>query len=146
MCQPDYQDDASIANDDRLYRRIHLSQLVRDEDTGLARVSSGAFRDKDLSVNIESVLQNEGKSAPACLQNHLAHKLMSLTAVEARQHRQCVCRDPLPHDLSHGLVFGSKSNRRILEGLRDSAKWMIPSEAPLYVDVLQEKRANGIPD
>lgn len=144
MCQVAYQDDPTITNEDRLFRRVHLTQVVRDDDTGLARVSSGAFRDKELSVNIESILVNEGKSPAACLHGYLVHQLVSVTAGEARQYSQTVCRDPLPNDLSHGLIAGSKNNRRILEGLRDSAKWIVPAEAPPFEIVLAEKQALGL--
>jgi hypothetical protein len=146
MCNPVYEDDPTIANEDRLFRRIHLTQLVRDDDTGFARVSSGAFRDRELSINIESILLGEGKTSTACLQNYLVHKLVSITAGVARRLQQAVCRDPLPDDLSHGLVCGAKNNRRVHEGLRDSADWVIPASAPSYADILQEKRAHGIPE
>ena len=42
---------------------------------------------------------------------------MSLTAADARQFSQAVCRDPLPTDQSHGLVYGSKNNTRSAIGL-----------------------------
>lgn len=145
MCQPAYQDDASIADEDRLFRRIHLTQIVKDDDTGLARISSGAFRDTELSINLESVLLNNGQTPSYCLQNHLTHKLAAITAREARQFQQDVCRDPLPNDPSHGLVCGSKNSRRVHSGLTDAAKWVIPAQAPSYSDILQEKRGHGIP-
>ncbi len=144
MCQPLYRDDASIADEDRLFRRIHLTQIVKDDDTGLARISSGAFRDKELSVNIESVLLSDGKVPGHCLRNYLTHKLAAITAGEARQYQQAVCRDPLPHDPSHGLVWGSKNSRRVHLGLTDAATWVIPGQAPLYDDILHEKRAHGV--
>jgi hypothetical protein len=141
-----YQDDASIADEDRLFRRIHLTQIVKDDDTGLARISSGAFRDKELSVNIESVLLNDGKEPRHCLRSYLIHKLASITAGGARQYQQVVCRDPLPDDPSHGLVWGSKNSRRVHVGLTDAATWVIPDQAPLYSDILREKRAHGVPE
>jgi hypothetical protein len=61
MSLPDFTDDPSIAESERLLRRIHLKQIVKDEDTGLARISSGAFRDKELSVDIEKVLVSHGE-------------------------------------------------------------------------------------
>lgn len=122
MCQPARQDDASIANEDPLFRRIHLTQIVKDDDTGLARISTGAFRDKELSINIESILLGDGKIPEHCLQTYLTHKLAAITAGEARQYQQAVCPDPLPHDPSHGLVYGSKNNRRIHSGLTAAAK------------------------
>jgi hypothetical protein len=83
MPQPVYQDDASIRDEERLFRRVHLSQLVRDDDTGLARVSSGVFKNKELSVNIESILVKTGSSPGACLHNYRAHRLVSITAGSA---------------------------------------------------------------
>jgi hypothetical protein len=145
MSQRAHHNDPSIVDGDRLFRRIHLTQLVKDDDTGLARISTGAFRDRELSINIESILWNEGKTAENCLEGHTAHSLVSITAGAARRHNQVVCSDPLPFDLSHGLVCGPKNNRRIQEGLRDSADWVIPVEAPSYANVLQQKITQGIP-
>jgi hypothetical protein len=144
MTPPIYQDDALIRDGERLFRRVHLTQLVKDEDTGLARVSSGAFKDKELSVNIESVLANAGNTAEACLQSHKAHKLISITAGNARQFNQAVCRDPLLGDPSHGLVCGSKNRSSIHDGLRAAAAWVIPPIAPPYDEIEAEKRAQGI--
>jgi len=130
MSPPHYQDDASIRDEERLFRRFHLMLLVRDDDTGLARVSSGAFKDKELSIQIESVLAENGGSADSCLRGHDAHRLVSITAGNARQFNQAVCRDPLPEDPSHGLVCGSKNSKTVHEGLRVSAIWVIPETAP----------------
>lgn len=141
MRQRVYEDDSAIFDGVRLFRRIHLRQIVKDEDTGLALVSSGAFRDKDLSANIETILQEDGHTPEYCLRNRNEHKLMSLTAGEARQYQQAVCRDPVPDDRSHGLVHGNKNNRRIHTGLRDAAAWVIPPEAPSYESILQEVQA-----
>lgn len=98
MSQPVYDDDLSIRDEERLFRRVHVAQLVRDDDTGLVRVSSGVFKDKELSINIESLLVGAGNSAEACLQNHKAHKLISITAGDARRFDQTVCRDPLAQE------------------------------------------------
>lgn len=146
MCKPAHPDDPTITNEERLFHRVHLTQLVPDDDTGFARVSSGAFRHKELSINIESVLQSEGKTASACLKGNPANKLVSLTAGAARQHHQTVCRDPDPlnDNLSHGLICGSKNSSRVHEGLRDAADWVIPAQAPPYTDILAEKRALGM--
>jgi len=140
MAQNDYQDDASILGEDKLFRRVHITQLVRDDDTGLARVSSGVFKDRELSINIESVLSNAGIAVEACLQTHRTHKLISITAEIGRQFNQAVCRDPLPGDVSHGLVCGSKNTKSVHEGLRTAAIWEIPISAPLYEEVEAERR------
>lgn len=138
MSPPVYQDDASIRDEERLFRRVHIAQLVRDDDTGLTRISSGVFKDRELSINIESVLQDSGFTAEACLQNHNAHKLVSIAAGKARGFGQAICHDPLPDDLSHGLVYGSKNSRSIHDGLRSAASWVIPPDPPRYEDVQAE--------
>jgi hypothetical protein len=135
MCEIPRQDDTSIVDEDRLFRRIHPAHVVKDDDTGLARVSTAAFKDQELSINIESVLRSEGKTAEVCLQNYPKYKLVAITAGEARQYQQIVCRDPLPENLSHGLVCGSKKSNRIHNGLRALAKWVVPAQPPLFVDI-----------
>jgi hypothetical protein len=144
MSPPVFEDNTSISGDERLFRRVHLSHLVRDDDTGFARVSSVVFRDKELSVIIESVLMSSDGSVESCLNGSVAHKLVSITAHDARQFNQAVCRDPLPGDLSHGLVYGSKNARRIHDGLRSVAAWVIPTGAPRYEEVEAERRMLGI--
>jgi hypothetical protein len=146
MCQTARHDDPTITNEERLLRRVPLYQIVKDEDTGYARISSGAFKEKELSVNLESVLLGGGGTVDACLQKHQGYKLVSLTAGQVRQLQQIVCPDPEPPDnVSHGLVCGSKNSRRVHEGLRDSAQWVIPPQAPLYADIAQEKKLLGMP-
>jgi hypothetical protein len=140
-----YEDDPSIPAGERLFRRIHLKQIVKDEDTGLARVSSGAFRDKDLSINIETILREHGCDASHCLLGRQEHKLVSITAAISRGLNQVVCKDPLEGDPSHGLVYGSKSSRRVHEGLRSASVWEIPNRAPLYEVIREEKLALGYP-
>lgn len=144
MCQTEYQNDPSIADSERLFRRIHLKQIVKDEDTGLARISSGAFRDKDLSVDIESILLSMGEAPTYCLQNQTAFKLVCFTAGQARQLQQLVCRDPQPHNSAHGIVYGSKNSRRVHDGLSRLAQWVIPVEAPQYADIEAEKHKLGM--
>jgi hypothetical protein len=144
MSLPVHQDDASILDDERLFRRVHLSQLVKDDDTGLARVSSGVFKNKELSVNIESILVKTGSSPGECLHNYRVHKLISIKAGSARRLSQAVCRDPLPDDPSHGLVYGSKNSKSIHDGLRAAAMWEIPPTAPPFEDIEAEKRILGL--
>ena len=143
MSQTDCKDDASIQDEDRLFRRVHITQLVRDDNTGFARISSGVFKDKDLSINIESVLISAGSSPESCLRNHKAHKLISITAGNGRPFNQAICRDPLPGEPSHGLVYGSKNAKSIHDGLRVVAAWVIPMAAPTNEEIEVEKRKMG---
>lgn len=144
MSPPVYQDNTSIRDEEKLFRRIHLAQLVRDDDTDSVRVSTAAFRDEDLSVNIESVLTESGCTPEACLRNHHCHRLVSLAAGDTRRLNQSLCHDPLPDDLSHGLIYGLKKNRQIQIGLSAAAIWVIPGTAPRYEDIEAEKRILGI--
>jgi hypothetical protein len=144
MSQPVFQDDTTIGDEERLFRRVPVIQLVPDEDTGLARVSSCAFRDRELSVYIESVLTESGRSAESCLRNYDVHKLVSITAANARQFNQAVCRNPLPEEPSHGLVYGSKNNSKISRGLSSLAAWVIPPAPLRNEELILEKRRLGI--
>ena len=144
MSLPEHMDDPSIADDERLFRRIHLKQIVKDEDTGLARISSGAFRDRELSVDIEKVLQSQGEEISFCLKGQRACKLVYLMAGSARQFQQAVFHDPTPENPAHGIVYGSKNNKRVSEGLRDSAIWAIPAQAPPYAELEAEGRGLGL--
>ena len=53
-------DDPNILDEERLFRRIHLSHMV-EGDGGKSEVSSAAFRDTELSVNLEGVMQAAGR-------------------------------------------------------------------------------------
>jgi hypothetical protein len=143
MSPPVFQDNASICDEERLFRRIHITQLVKDGDSGLVRVSSAAFRDQELSVHLEPELEREGNSAETCLRNHRNHKLVFIAAGDARRFGQSVCRDPLPEDHSHGLVYGPKKRGTIDEGLRAASAWVVPPSPPRLSDILLEKRNLG---
>ena len=131
MCQQAYRDDLEITDETRLFRRVHPTQLVRDDDTGFSRVSSGVFRDQELSIDIESVLVLHNETAEYCLRNYPDHKLVSLMARDGRNHQQSVCHDPQFDNPSHGLIYGTKTGR-IRDSLRDAALWVIPPLAPTH--------------
>jgi hypothetical protein len=105
-----WQDNESIPHEEILFRRVHLTFLVPDEDTGLARVSSGAFKDPEMSVNIASALFSIGSSVEMCIAGYPNQRLVALTAGDARSFGQSICRDPLPDDLSHGVVYGQRTD------------------------------------
>jgi hypothetical protein len=128
-----YQNDPAITNESRLFRRIHPSQLVWDDETGLARVSSGAFRDLDLSISIEAILTIHELTFEHCLALFQNYKLVSLTAQNGRDNQQIVCSDPTEDEPSHGLIFGTKTSR-VRNNLRDASKWIIPPQAPQRAD------------
>jgi hypothetical protein len=139
-----FEDNASIRDDENLFRRIHLLHLVPDEDTGLARISSGAFKQREMSVNLESALRQSGKGLEACLIGYPRQRLCSIKAGAARNCSQAICHDPLPDDLSHGVVYGIK-NGRIPDRLRARAEWALPPVPPPYAEIEEEKRSAGLP-
>ena len=138
------QDDPTIDGDVKLFRRIHLTQIVEDGDTGNARVSSGAFRDKELSVNIEQLLIAEGYEPDHCLRKHPHHKLVAFKTGAARALGQSVYGDPQADDQSHGIVDGNKNRKKIHDGLREASIWVIPPAAPKYETIQQEKIDLGL--
>jgi hypothetical protein len=122
------EDDRTILDDERLFRRIHSQQLVPDENSGKLRISSGAFRDRELSVFIESVLRNTDRSPVDTVAKHPSHSLVAIRAGFARQNAQRVLRDSEPDEPAHGLVYGNKN--KCAAELARSAEWIIPDAAP----------------
>jgi hypothetical protein len=124
-----FDNDPTIAGNERLLRRIHPQQLVPDErNAGKRRVSSGAFRDEELSIVIESTLLKSGRQPIDLLQAYERYSLVAITAAKARSHDQSVARDPIPDEPAHGVVFGRK--KKCAGSLADSASWVVPSDAP----------------
>jgi len=124
-----FANDPTIMDVERLFRRIHPSQLVPDERTpGKRRISSGAFRNEELSIAIESTVATSGRQSPDVLRNYPDHALVAITAGKARSHNQKVARDPEPDEPAHGVVFGKKRN--CASALAESAEWIVPTSAP----------------
>ena len=142
MRQPVCQDDQTIEDGERLLRRVPASQIVRDDDTGKARISSGAFCDRELSVDIEAIFLKTGKRLDDYLLNFPGFRLVCVSAGCVRHHGQAVCRDPLPDNPAHALVCGSKNNKQVRNGLRDCADWVVPSEPPDYEVIERETLSN----
>ena len=95
-----------------------------------------------MSINIDSALKNEGQKPEACLIGFPGQRLVSMQAGVARKYQQAICRDPLPGEISHGLVYGNK-NGRVPDKLRDAASWEIPAVPPAYDEVEKQKLATG---
>ena len=115
-----YADDPSIPHDERLFRRINITHVV-ERDADKTEVSSAAFRDDELSVNLESVMKSACRPPEDALRNSPNDLLMSVTAGVCRDHEQKVGPDPTPEEPAHGYVFGKKS-KAIRRALRDVAQ------------------------
>ena|ERR1043166_372743 len=106
----DSRDDPSIPNTDRLFRRVRTNQLFT-EANGSQRPTSAVFKNTELSVNIESLMVNQGRPPEDTLAKFPNDYLTSITAANVREHRYPIVRDTdPPNDPAHGLVLGKKSN------------------------------------
>ena len=124
-----FEDDPSIPEDERLLRRIPRSWVDWDEH-GNAAISSAAFKDEELSVNLESGMAGDGRPLRDAILNYPGYGLAAVTAGHARSLNQAVARDPLPEDPAHGVVYGQKKRSGIAGKLRDGAIWVVSPVQP----------------
>ncbi|MCY3955042.1 MAG: hypothetical protein OXF47_03485 [Nitrospira sp.] len=107
MSYDEIQDDTTIPDNERLWRRVFPSAIHTDEETYERRAQSGAFRDYrgPLSVDIASLTTQEASLAK--------RRDMCLAEFSAKAVRNAGCkirRDPLPGDLAHALIYGTHRN------------------------------------
>ena len=119
-----FEDDPSIPGDERLLRRIPRTWLAWDEHGNLA-ISSAAFKDEELSVNLESVMARNGRPPADAIRNYAGYGLAAITAAHARSLNQVVARDPQPEESAHGVVCGRKNRGGVGSKLRDGAVWVV---------------------
>jgi hypothetical protein len=126
-----FEDDPSIPGDERLFRRIPRTWVNWDEN-GNPAISSAAFRDEELSVNLESVMVRNGHPPADAIRNYLGYGLAAITAAHARSLNQAVARDPQPEEPAHGVVYGPKKRGGVGGKLRDGAVWVV---TPLQAEI-----------
>jgi hypothetical protein len=123
-----YADDPTIRDDANLLRRISPNHFVFDETRGVVRPSSAAFADhpngSPMSVVLAEVVRREGRLLESLLSNFPGYALASITARVARECGQAVCRDPLPDESGHAVVFGTKS-RAVKRRMAQASAWEI---------------------
>ena len=119
-----FEDDPSIADEERLFRRIPRTWIDWDDD-GNAAISSAAFKDEELSINIESVMIRDGRLPADAVHQYPGYGLAAITAAHARSLNQVVARDPIEEEPAHGVVYGQKKRGGIAGKLRDGASWVI---------------------
>lgn len=124
MAEHARQDDPTIPNEDRLFRRVSIEQLVQEPD-GSRRPSSAVFKDAELSVNIESLMVQQGRTPEDTLKNYPRHYLTSITAEQVREHGHPIVKDTdPPHDPAHGLVLGKKKGS-FANAMVRAHKWIV---------------------
>jgi hypothetical protein len=119
-----FEDDPSIPADERLFRRIPRTWVNWDEH-GNAAIPSAAFKEPELSVNLESVMVRDQRPPADAIRNYAGYGLAAITAAHARSLNQAVARDPQPEEPAHGVVYGQKKRSGVGGKLRDGATWVV---------------------
>ena len=113
---PERQNDESISNSERLWRRIHPSQI--NWETYPPRVSSGAFNTTDgMSVSIASETTIE-----ALTKNYPEDCVVEFDVGFARSLGCIVVREPTTEDLAHALIWGPRSRGRLQQAQKDALR------------------------
>lgn len=94
------EDDASIADEDQLWRRIPPSFIVPDKNTGDLRPSSQAFNDSSdghpMSVYVAALVVASGRSAEDLLGAYIGFSMVRFEVGLARSLKLGVTREPDP--------------------------------------------------
>jgi hypothetical protein len=103
--------DGAIPDDAGLLRRIHPTQITDDQNLGRKRPMTGAFTDKEMSVDAEPILRQHGLDLSFSLRNWPGFSLARFRAGAARAKGLSVVHDPCPEDQpdnpAHTLVIGA---------------------------------------
>ena len=125
---PDLLDDPAISDASALWRRVHPSWIVRDDNRGGMRLSSAAFDDSadgsPLSVLIAEVVLQTKRTAQAVLADFDGYALAATTAGNARKQGQGIAATPEPDEPAHASVFGPKT-KSIKRVMAKDATWVI---------------------
>lgn len=103
-----------ILDDDRLWRRIHPTQT--QEDGGRRRVTSAAFTDERLSVDLARIQEHYTRT----LIGYSGYGVAEIQAGFARSLGQQVIHRPLAENPAHSQIEGRKS-RSVARSLAKAA-------------------------
>lgn len=124
MAEDTRRDDPSIANTDRLFRRVPPHQLI-GEPGDLPRPSSAVFKNPELSVNIESLMIEQARAPEDTLTGYDGQFLCSIGAGQVREFGHSVVKDiEPPNDPAHGLVLGKKSGS-FANAMVRACRWIV---------------------
>lgn len=119
-----HQDDGSIPDTDRLFRRVPPNQLVTLDD-GSYRPSSSVFKHDKMSVNIECLMVEQGRPPEDSLVGYPGNFLVSVTAQDVRRLGHPIIKDTdPPNDPAHGLVLGKKKGG-FFNSMARSCLWVV---------------------
>jgi hypothetical protein len=114
-----------VQGDTPLYRRINPApHLVWDENLECWRISTGAFRDPEMSVGIGDVLEDLQRAPDTLLDGYTGQYLVGFPAQTATDCQLSVVRDPTTPEPAHGLVRGKKP-QSIRRALARACEWIV---------------------
>ena len=108
MADDPRQDDPTILPDDRLFRRVPANQLIPEPD-GTQRPSSAVFKVRELSVNIESLMIQQGRPPEDTLTPYPGEYLTAVTAGQVRAYGHPIVKDTAPPELPPKVIRPSGS-------------------------------------
>jgi hypothetical protein len=116
-------DRQKIPDSSGLLRRVHPDHIVPDGNTGRRRLSSGAFNDPRMSVDVEPMLVAKGLDWQFSVAGHSDYSLVRLNAGLVRSHNQIVEHTPMPANDCHAEVVGKKTGA-VRNAFRATAEWV----------------------
>lgn len=119
-----YTDDPTIPDDADLWRRIHPTHIIFDDNQGRVRPTSQAFTDSSNGSPMSVVIATECGGPDRVLAGYERYGLASFKARVARESGLGIVRDPLPDQPAHALVFGPKS-KKVQSQLAKATEWVV---------------------
>jgi len=128
MAGPSFEDDATIPDEADLWRRIHPSWVIPDQNIGSLRVSSAAFDDSPdgspLSMLLADIVRETGRSESDVLVGFQDYSLAALKAADARTNGQKVSPTPTKGEPAHVSVAGPKT-KSTKRGMARASRWVV---------------------
>jgi hypothetical protein len=129
MHEPNREDDKSIADSDRLFRRVSVNQLVWVD--GRPRPSTGVFKTDKLSINIESLMAAQNRPPEDTLGLYPGQYLVAVVAGEVRKFPYPIVKDcDPPNDPAHGLILGKKTDG-FAKAMVKTLTWIVAPSKPI---------------
>jgi hypothetical protein len=125
-----YEDDHTIPDNADLWRRIHPTQIIDDDNQRRTRPTPAAFTDSTNGSPMSVVIAAECDGPDRVLAGHERYGLASFKAQVARESGLGIVRDPLPDQPAHALVFGPKS-KKVQSQLAKAAEWVVLPPNPV---------------
>ena len=116
-------DEISVEDEAYLFRRIHPEQIVKDQNSGLCRPSSAAFKNPELSVDAEPLLHAQGLDWRSSLRDNRTYSLVRFHAGTAREVGQEVVHKPVEGNEAHCEVIGKKTPS-VAKALSAASEWV----------------------